>query len=548
MVKRIVLWKIKDDQNKKNNSDLLREQLLGLKNIISDIVSLEVGFNYSASDFDIVFIVAFNDPYMLKQFQIHPECIKVFQMAQSISVNMISCDYTFNDMNGSMGNNSLSINNGMKRDTLATPNNTSDSAFSLPYGGNKNVENIPMGFNQNQTPNQGAYNGFGNMTPSKNGGVNFTVSEDVNQLKFSNNKTDNFNNSQSNEAWKCTKCGKTNSAFINMCSCGKRKPMDNMPAVTGMNPNNIDRRMLQSPQDAMMLNTGIVPKMPSNNPMGGMMNNNPMGNSPMGSSPMSPSPLGNMNNAPMTPMSNPAMGANNNWICPSCGKSNNDFMKVCVCGHRKVENGGNNGIPAYGSNNNNNQNINLNKSIMMPLPKNPGANSVKSPNNNEFFNSFGNGNNNNTPTSMGRGINTPSGGMNTPSGGMNNNRMNNGINSNPMNNGMNNPMSRPPMGGPPSGMNNQTNNRPGMMGNNRNVPPPNGMNVPPNNMMNSRMGNPPFGGGNRPQNTPPNNKNMAGGTPPDSWKCPRCGKVLGNFVGQCICGQRKPSRTNMHFN
>lgn len=587
MVKRIVLWKIKDDQNKQTNLNLLREGLLGLNNKVNDMVALEVGLNYSASDFDIVFIVTFNDPFMLKQFQCHPDCVKVFQLAESISVNMVSCDYMSDVISGSSGNmsnnmstndssnkgfsnanpNSPFNNNNMKRDTLATSASTNDSAFSLPYGGNKNGNNAPMGFNQNQTPNQGAYNGFGNMSPSKNGGVNFTTSENVNQIKFSNGKDNGFNNYQSNEAWKCTKCGKTNSAFINMCSCGKRKPMDNMPAVSGMNPNNIDKRILQSPQDQMMLNTGIVPKMPTNasmngmnNPMGNPMNNNLMGNNSMGNSmnnnPMGNNPMGNpMNNNPMSPMANSAMGGNKNWVCPSCGKSNSDFMKICICGHRKVENGGNNGIPAYNNNNantsnnpNNNQNINVNKSIMMSLPKNPGANNIKSPNNNDFFNSFGNGNNNNNSSPMGRPMNN-----NPMSGGMKNNSMPNNMNNNPMSGGMNNsPMGRPPMGGPPNGMNNQPNNRPGMMGNNRNAPPPGGMNVPPNNMgnpgMNSRMGNPPFGGGNRPQNAPPNNKNMSGNLPPDSWKCPRCGKVLGNFVGQCICGQRKPSRTNMHFN
>ncbi len=555
MVKRIVLWKIKDDQNKQANLNLLREGLLSLNNKINDMISLEVGLNYSASDFDIVFIVAFNEPFMLKQFQCHPECVKVFQLAESVSINMVSCDYmadvinntsssmpntmpvannankAFSNPNSVFNNNNNSINNA-KRDTLATSANTNDSAFSLPYGGNKNAENAPIGFNQNQAPNQGAYNGFGNMSQSKNGGVNFTVSEDVSQIKFSKNQDNGFGNSQNSEAWKCTKCGKTNSAFINMCSCGKRRPMDNMPAISGMNPNNIDKRILQSPQDSMMLNTGIVPKMPSNNPMG---TNNPMNNGSMNNGSMFNSPMGN---SPMgkNPMNNSSMNNNNSgtWTCPSCGKSNNNMMKICICGHRKVEGNSSVGIPAYnGPNNNandNHQNINLNKPMMMSMSKNLGASNVNSPNNNDFFNSFGNGNNSK------------------------NNGGNNSMNRGPMGNPPigNSPINNRPMGNPPMG-NSPINNRPNMMGggNNRPTPPPNGMNMQPNNMgnpmINNRMGNPPFGGGNRP--TPsPNNKNMSGSLPPDSWKCPRCGKVLGNFVGQCICGQRKPSRTNMHFN
>ena len=109
MVKRIVLWKIKDDQNKQANLNLLREGLLSLNNKVDDMVSLEVGLNYSASDFDIVFIVAFNDPFMLKQFQCHPECVKVFQLAESVSINMVSCDYMADVINNTSSKISLNF-------------------------------------------------------------------------------------------------------------------------------------------------------------------------------------------------------------------------------------------------------------------------------------------------------------------------------------------------------------------------------------------------------------------------------------------------------
>ena len=52
MVKRIVLWKIKDDENKQANLNQLREGLLSLNNKVNDMISLEVGLNYSASELE----------------------------------------------------------------------------------------------------------------------------------------------------------------------------------------------------------------------------------------------------------------------------------------------------------------------------------------------------------------------------------------------------------------------------------------------------------------------------------------------------------------
>ena len=49
---------------------------------VGDIVSVEVGLNFSSADYDIIFIVAFADPFQLKQFQTNPEYLKIFQQAQ----------------------------------------------------------------------------------------------------------------------------------------------------------------------------------------------------------------------------------------------------------------------------------------------------------------------------------------------------------------------------------------------------------------------------------------------------------------------------------
>ena len=522
MVKRIILWKIKDDQNKQANLNLLREELLGLANKIGDIVSVEVGLNYSSADFDIIFIVAFEDPFQLKQFQSHPEFLKIHQQAQSISVNMIYCDYMAEGTGisqstptpqtpsrpagliGSSGNtgrmpniNNLNNPNNMQSNNMQSigsngmfgsmPKSEPNLDGTKPFVPINNKNTPPFAGNNFSSPTPYS-NGMNNMSQSKNG-VNFTTSENVNQIRFAGAKSNSNNNSNGNggDTWKCSKCGKTNSSFINMCSCGRKKPVDN--------PN------------SMLLNSSLLPKVPSMP-------------------------------KPNVPSSNGA------WMCPSCGKSNNEFMKVCVCGHRKDERHMQANSPnGMGGFNNQPNNIGFN-GPNMNMPKNPamGMNNIKSPNNNEFFNSFG-GNRMNQP------MNNKPNNMNSNPGGMGNTPNN--------------------MGGGPGGMNNNRNMQggpggPGGMNNNRNMPGgPSGMTGMNNNRnmqgtMNPNMSRMQFNAGpGGPNNMmPPNKVGGPNNLPPDSWKCPRCGKVLGNFVGQCICGQRKPTRpggagtnnTHMRFN
>ena len=353
MVKRIILWKIKDDQNKQANLNLLREGLLALATKVGDIVSVEVGLNFSSADYDIIFIVAFADPFQLKQFQTNPEYLKIFQQAQGISTNMIFCDYmaetstTVSNGNMSHAPKGLIGNTGalpkglLGSNTNALPNlnnpsnqqmnnlggngmfgstpkpNSLDGTkpFSpinnnaLPFAGREyNNQQNPQpqgnnfnGFNNNQGGgfNNNPNNGFGSNSDNKNGGVNFTVSENVN-MRFANDKQEQMNTNES--SWKCSKCGKTNSSFISMCSCGRKKPVDNMPMG------------------------GRMP-MGNNMPMGGGMQppNNPQGGNP--NSMLLNSSL--LPKIPSMPKSN-IPNSNGAWLCPSCGKSNNEFMKVVL--------------------------------------------------------------------------------------------------------------------------------------------------------------------------------------------------------------------------
>ena len=77
MIKHIVMWKLKNEaegNSKTRNIELVKEKLLSLKPVISQISSLEVGENFNASDaaFDLVLITAHHDKKALSGYIIHP--------------------------------------------------------------------------------------------------------------------------------------------------------------------------------------------------------------------------------------------------------------------------------------------------------------------------------------------------------------------------------------------------------------------------------------------------------------------------------------------
>jgi len=89
MVKHIVMFRLKDfvNQDIKNaNLQKMKEMLEGLKNIISELKSIEVGinFNISSTAFDIVLITEFDNRADLQAYIDHPEHQKVIQFIRKI--------------------------------------------------------------------------------------------------------------------------------------------------------------------------------------------------------------------------------------------------------------------------------------------------------------------------------------------------------------------------------------------------------------------------------------------------------------------------------
>lgn len=75
MVKHVVVFKLKDF----NDSDRLREAILGMEGKIPGLLSIEAGVDFNRSDAagDLVLISTHRDKEALKIYQNHPEHIKV---------------------------------------------------------------------------------------------------------------------------------------------------------------------------------------------------------------------------------------------------------------------------------------------------------------------------------------------------------------------------------------------------------------------------------------------------------------------------------------
>ena len=94
MVKHIVLWKIKDDENKQQNIDTMITMLMALVGKIDGLVGIEMGYNFDvSSDYDVVLYATFKNAVALKYYQNHPEHIKCKEFIGKISVGRTAADY-----------------------------------------------------------------------------------------------------------------------------------------------------------------------------------------------------------------------------------------------------------------------------------------------------------------------------------------------------------------------------------------------------------------------------------------------------------------------
>lgn len=84
MIKHIVMWKLKDfaeGADKAENARRLKAKLEGLRGVIPEFKTAEVGINFAAGDaaFDVVLYSEFESKDALRAYQNHPEHQKLIR-------------------------------------------------------------------------------------------------------------------------------------------------------------------------------------------------------------------------------------------------------------------------------------------------------------------------------------------------------------------------------------------------------------------------------------------------------------------------------------
>lgn len=94
MIRHLVMWKLKDN-NKADNLQEMKKQLLSLKDKIDVIRSIEVGIDINRSDaaYDIALVSTFDSKDDLQAYQVHPEHVKVAEFVGQVRDKRAVVDY-----------------------------------------------------------------------------------------------------------------------------------------------------------------------------------------------------------------------------------------------------------------------------------------------------------------------------------------------------------------------------------------------------------------------------------------------------------------------
>ncbi len=101
MIKHLVLFKLAEEaegNSKAINSQIIKERLENLKDVIPQIRKIEVSINYtdaSVSNYDIVLDSEFDSLEDLRYYSVHPEHIKVGEFIGKVKTDRAAIDYEF---------------------------------------------------------------------------------------------------------------------------------------------------------------------------------------------------------------------------------------------------------------------------------------------------------------------------------------------------------------------------------------------------------------------------------------------------------------------
>jgi hypothetical protein len=95
MIKHVVMWRLHEN-NQENRSEISC-LLSGLPDIIDDLVSPEVGSNFSLSEFayDLVLITTHGDKAALERYKEHPEHILVANRIKELTRERVVVDFEY---------------------------------------------------------------------------------------------------------------------------------------------------------------------------------------------------------------------------------------------------------------------------------------------------------------------------------------------------------------------------------------------------------------------------------------------------------------------
>ena len=98
MVRHVVMWKVKNSENKTSDIQRLKSALEDLEGKIKEIIDWEVAVDFSQkgeASCDIILISSFTSEEDLHTYQIHPDHQKVVELVRTLTVERRLVDYYF---------------------------------------------------------------------------------------------------------------------------------------------------------------------------------------------------------------------------------------------------------------------------------------------------------------------------------------------------------------------------------------------------------------------------------------------------------------------
>ncbi|MGN0537309.1 MAG: Dabb family protein, partial [Acutalibacteraceae bacterium] len=127
MVKHIVLWKIKDGEDKQQNMTRMAEMLTDLVGKIDGLEGVEMGYNFNTnSDYDIVLYATLRNTASLRYYQNHPLHVACKDFIGTIAVDRTAVDYFYEE------GSALTLPSDAVVNDPYMPSQTEQAPFTLP--------------------------------------------------------------------------------------------------------------------------------------------------------------------------------------------------------------------------------------------------------------------------------------------------------------------------------------------------------------------------------------------------------------------------------